>query len=101
MSLRDFLSILEKNSELIKIKKEVSPKFELSAVTQKIQMTVNKAVLFEKVKGYSSPIVSNLLGDYKKVAMSLGCSENQIIDVLSNRWELVEPVDLIGVRLAY
>jgi len=94
MDLRGFLGLLEKNNELIRIKKEVSPKFELAAVIQKIQKTINKAVLFEKVKGYPNvSVASNVIGNHKKLAMAFGCSENQIVTTLGARWRLLEPVE--------
>jgi UbiD family decarboxylase len=77
--LRNFLRLLDGKGELINIEKEVDPKFELAAVLEKIQKTVNKAVIFQKVKGYSIPVVSNLLGSYRRVALSLETVEDEVL----------------------
>ena len=63
-SLRDFMMGLQKRKQLLVVKKEVDPKFELHAVVRKVQAGPNLPVLFEKVRGTRFPFVSNLLGNY-------------------------------------
>ena len=50
-SLRDFMTDLRKRKQLLVVKKEVDPKFELHAVVRKVQAGPNLPVLFEKVRG--------------------------------------------------
>jgi len=92
MDIRGFLGLLEENEELVRIKKGVSPKFELSAVISTIQRTTNKAVLFESVRGYPHKVASNLLGNHRKLSMALGCSPNRILKTLVERWGLTKCV---------
>jgi len=84
--LREYLNLLEKDGELVRISKEVDPTFEASGIIKKIQQEINKAVLFEKVKGYRLPFVSNILGIYERVARVLGCGVDEI-NVTWNRKE--------------
>ena len=70
--LRDLVARLEANGQLLRIKKEVDPKFELAAVTAHVQQSRNLPVLFENVKGTRFPVVSNLYGNYAIVAEILG-----------------------------
>ncbi|MCK4996443.1 MAG: UbiD family decarboxylase, partial [Thermoplasmatales archaeon] len=53
MNLRDFLAKLEKEGKLVRIKKEVSTKYEIANIIYSID---EKPIIFEKVKGYSMPI---------------------------------------------
>jgi len=77
--MREFLELLEDEGELVRVDREVDPVFELVAVLEKIQETVNKAVIFEKVKGTKIPVVSNILGTRRRVALSLNCDVNDIL----------------------
>jgi len=42
----------------------------------------NKAILFEKIKGYDLPLASNILGTYQRVAKVLGCD----VDGINQAW---------------
>ncbi len=79
-SLCDFLKLLEEEGEIIHVKKEVDPRFELAAVLQRIQDTVNKAVVFDKVKNHEMPVVSNLLGSHRRVALSVDSTPERVLE---------------------
>ena len=49
MNLRDFLSKLEREDKLVRIKKEVSIKYEIADIIYSLD---EKPVIFENVKGY-------------------------------------------------
>jgi len=55
MSLRDCLERLEKQGDLVRIRREVDRRFELSAVAKKLDG--GPAVIFENVRGASMPVV--------------------------------------------
>ena len=76
--LKQSLDQLDRRNELIRISKAVDPRFEASAIIKRIQQVINKAVLFEKIKGYDLPLASNILGTYQRVAKVLGCEVNEI-----------------------
>ncbi|AIC15541.1 UbiD family decarboxylase [Nitrososphaera viennensis] len=69
--LRSYLSLLEKEGELVRVKKAVSAKFELAAVVSKLDS--RQAVLFEKVKESSSKIsvASNVCGTPGRFYMAI------------------------------
>lgn len=77
-SLRSFLSFLSDKGELIRIAREVSPRFELAAVIQSVQQTVNKAVHFQNVEGFNGTIISNLCGSYQNIGFTLSCGPYNI-----------------------
>ncbi len=55
MSLRDTLARLEKQGDLVRVRREVDRRFELAAVAKKLDG--GPAVLFEDVRGASMPVV--------------------------------------------
>lgn len=61
-NLNDCLLDLEKHGHLIRIKEEVDPELEMSAIHLKVFSKGGPAILFEKVKGSPFKAVSNLFG---------------------------------------
>jgi len=80
--LKQSLDQLDRRNELIRISKAVDPRFEASALIKRIQQVSNKAILFEKIKGYDLPLASNVLGTYQRVAKVLGCD----VDGINQAW---------------
>ncbi|HET7344884.1 MAG TPA: UbiD family decarboxylase [Nitrososphaeraceae archaeon] len=74
--MRSYLDILSKNKELAVVKKKVSTKFEIAAITAK--MDGSKAILFENIKDSKFRVVSNLVGTRKRFAYAVGAPENKI-----------------------
>jgi 4-hydroxy-3-polyprenylbenzoate decarboxylase len=70
--LRDFLSQLEKLGELKRVSVEVDPKLEMTEVCDRVLRTGGPAILFEKPKGSSVPVLGNLFGTPKRVALGMG-----------------------------
>jgi UbiD family decarboxylase len=72
-NMRDYIEWLKETDEIIVVTEEVDPRnFELSAIVQHSENGSNKAVLFENVKGFDIPVVSNLYGTIHRSAMALG-----------------------------
>lgn len=74
--LRNYLSLIKKNRELKTIKKKVSTKYEIAAITAKVDGT--DAVLFENIKESKFRLVSNLVGTRKRFAQAVGAKESGI-----------------------
>ncbi|WP_101477010.1 UbiD family decarboxylase [Candidatus Nitrosotalea bavarica] len=74
--MRSYLDILSKKGELVVIKKKVSTKFEIAAVTAK--MDGSKALLFENIRDSKFRVVSNLVGTRKRFAYAVGSTEDKI-----------------------
>ena len=53
-SFREILNILDHTGSLVRIKKEVDPKYEMGAVMKQLEKE-GKAFLFENVKGSKYP----------------------------------------------
>lgn len=70
--LRDFLSYLEKQGELKRISYPVDPNLEMTEICDRVLRAGGPALLFENPKGYSVPVLANLFGTEKRVAMGMG-----------------------------
>jgi 4-hydroxy-3-polyprenylbenzoate decarboxylase len=70
--LRDFIAQLEAIGELKRIPIEVDPKLEMTEICDRILKAGGPAVLFEKPKGHDMPVLGNLFGTPKRVAMGMG-----------------------------
>ncbi|MCI0562942.1 MAG: UbiD family decarboxylase [Nitrososphaera sp.] len=67
--LRGFLSNLEGEQELVHVKRDVNPKFELAAVTAKLDG--RQAVLFSKVRDSRFAVASNVCGTPKRIYLAI------------------------------
>jgi 4-hydroxybenzoate decarboxylase len=83
--LRDFLTRLDGRGELIRIRKEVDPRFEVAALIRDIQQRRNQPVLFERVKGSALPIVSNVCGSYASVSAALRVEPRELARTWAER----------------
>ena len=54
--LRSFLLMLQNKNELVHVKRDVNPEYEIAAVTARLDG--KQAVIFEKVRGSKSRVVS-------------------------------------------
>ena len=70
--LRDFISQLEKQGELKRITVEVDPYLEMTEICDRVLRAEGPALLFENPKGHSTPVLANLFGTPKRVAMGMG-----------------------------
>jgi 4-hydroxybenzoate decarboxylase len=76
--LGGLLGRLDAAGQLIRIRKEVDPQFELAAVTKHVQQHRNVPVLFEHVRGTGFAVASNVFGNYGVVAGMLGTDLNGV-----------------------
>ena len=86
--LRDFIAQLEKQGELRRITVEVSPSLEMTEVCDRVLRAQGPALLFEKPRGHDMPVLCNLFGTARRVALGMG-------------EESVEALREVGRLLAY
>ncbi len=79
--LRGYLSQVSKAKELAVVKKKVSTKYEIAAITAKLDGS--KAILFQNIKENKFRVVSNLVGTKKRFALAVGTTEDKIHDKVS------------------
>ena len=86
--LRDFIAQLESQGELKRIKAEIDPHLEMTEICDRVLKAGGPAILFEKPKGHTIPVLGNLFGTPRRVAMGMG-------------QESVEALREVGKLLAY
>ncbi|MDH4227080.1 MAG: UbiD family decarboxylase [Deltaproteobacteria bacterium] len=79
--LREFLKELESRGLLKRIKTEVSTELEIAEITDRLVKSGGAAVIFENVKGFSMPVISNLYGTRERVAAGLGVTEAEFGEI--------------------
>lgn len=72
--LKDFISELERNGELHRIKVFVDPVLEISEITDRVTKSGGRALLFEN-NGTRFPVLINAFGSDRRIAMALGIND--------------------------
>jgi len=70
--LRDFIAQLEKLGELKRVAVEVDPVLEMTEICDRVLRAGGPALLFEKPRGHSMPVLGNLFGTPRRVALGMG-----------------------------
>lgn len=94
-NLREFVTLLEKKGELVRIRAEVDADLEIAEITDRISKlpgAQNKALLFERVKQSAFPVLTNALGSLDRMCLAL---EVRSLDDIGERIrETVDPLNL-------
>jgi 4-hydroxy-3-polyprenylbenzoate decarboxylase len=70
--LRDFVAKLEALGELRRVRAEVSPRLEMTEVCDRTLRARGPALLFENPAGHRIPVLANLFGTPRRVALGMG-----------------------------
>ncbi|MHB1232140.1 MAG: 4-hydroxy-3-polyprenylbenzoate decarboxylase [Burkholderiales bacterium] len=70
--LRDFIAQLEAQGELKRVAVAVNPHLEMTEVCDRVLRAGGPAILFEKPTGHTIPVLGNLFGTPRRVAMGMG-----------------------------
>src|SRR3990172_6667953 len=70
--MREFLQFLEKKDDLLRIKEEVDPDWEVNGIARINLQQLGPCLFFEKVKGANYPLVTNLITTDNRFLWSLG-----------------------------
>src|SRR4030095_3906500 len=91
-NLRDFISVLERCGELVRIKAPVDPELEITEITDRVSKGPadrNKALLFENGQRSGMPRPINEFGNARRMAMALNVED---LDDLNH--DLAKVIDL-------
>ena len=67
----EFITELEKNGELKRVKTEVDSNLEIAEILRREMYSNGSAILFENVKGYDIPVLGNAFGSMKRLEIGL------------------------------
>lgn len=80
--LRHFLTSVEKRNPelLVRVAREVNPKWELSAVQKRLEVEGRLPILFfENVSGHRMPVVANLFASKEHLALAIDASAKTLV----------------------
>ncbi len=86
--LRDFIAQLESIVELKRITMPISTRLEMTEICDRVLRAQGPAIVFENVVGHTMPVLANLFGTPRRVALGMG-------------EESVEALREVGKLLAY
>lgn len=95
--IREYLDLIEKKGLLKRITTEVDPDLEIAEITDRVSKLEGGgyALLFDNVKGYDIPVVTNAFGSYERMALALEVNE---LDDIPKR--LMEYLDIPSLTAA-
>jgi 4-hydroxy-3-polyprenylbenzoate decarboxylase len=97
--LRDFIRQLESIGELKRVGVAVSPRLEMTEFCDRMLKQGGPALLFEKPAGHSMPVLGNLFGTVRRVALAMGAeSETALREIGKLLAALREPEAPRGLR---
>ncbi|MCZ2156367.1 MAG: menaquinone biosynthesis decarboxylase [Bryobacterales bacterium] len=95
--LQEFIRALDKKKELKRISLEIDPYLEITEFADRAVKSGGPALLFEKPKGSSIPLLINAFASGRRMAMALGVeSVEEIADRITELKELKKPEGILG-----
>jgi 4-hydroxy-3-polyprenylbenzoate decarboxylase len=95
--LREFIKALEKNGELKRVAIEVDPVLEITEFADRSVKGGGPALLFEKPKGSTVPVLINAFASMRRMEIALGVDNVQeVADRISEYLQMRMPEGLIG-----
>ncbi len=89
--LRSFLSELERQDQLARVRVEVDPELEITEIATRVVKEQGPALFFERVRGSTHPVAINILGSPKRVELALGRHPQAVGDELRRLIEAAMP----------
>lgn len=94
--LREFLALLEEKGELLRSKKSVDVKFEISSYIRKTSDERGPAILFENVKNFGMPVVGGVFATRERAFLALETSPQDYVDKFQHALERLLPPKLVS-----
>jgi UbiD family decarboxylase len=99
--LREYLQALEVRGKLHHVKKEVDPNWEVAAVLRRVFQRIPRdrrpAVVFERIKGHTMPLVAGVLGASPEIyALALETT----VDKIADKWAQAQSHPIPPVRVS-
>jgi 4-hydroxy-3-polyprenylbenzoate decarboxylase len=96
-NLGEFLAKLEEGGDLARVTRPVSRDLEITEVTQRALRADGPALLFENVPGAGMPVVTNLLGSPRRIALALDAKDvDAVADRVGRLVHLRPPAGILG-----
>ena len=100
--LRDFIAQLEARGELKRVGAEVDPRLEMTEICDRVLRAGGPAILFKRPRGHAMPVLANLFGTPKRVALGMGAEDTGTLREIGRTLSaLKEPEPPKGLRDAF
>src|SRR5436190_15323311 len=86
--LREWIRLLEREGELVRVSAEVDPYLEITEIVDRTVKAGGPALLFERVKGSRLPLLINQFGTERR--MCLGFGVGRLDDVAARLEDVLE-----------
>lgn len=83
-TLKDFVSKLRAEDELVEINVEVDPHLEAAEIHRRVIAKEGKALLFNNIKGAKFPLITNMFGNQKRIELAFGSKPEKMIKDLAS-----------------
>jgi 4-hydroxy-3-polyprenylbenzoate decarboxylase len=94
--LREWIALLEREEELVRVSAEVDPDLEITEVTDRVVKADGPALLFENVKGSRHPLLINQFGTERRMCLAFGVERlDDVAAKLESLLELQPPQGLV------
>jgi UbiD family decarboxylase len=91
-NLKEFVELLDRHKQLIRVRQPVSAELEITEITDRVSKLpeqMNKGLLFEQVTGSDIPVLINAFGSAQRMAWALGVSDLEELNQKLGR--LIDP----------
>jgi 2,5-furandicarboxylate decarboxylase 1 len=93
MSLRSFLEEKEKKGQILHIKDQVSPRFEISSIIKAFDG--GPILFFDKIKGHTTKVVANVCGTRERFCSALNVDPEGLYRRLVDAWQSPAPPKIV------
>ena len=70
--LRDWIALLEREGELVRVAAEVDPHLEVTEIVDRVVRAGGPALLFERPAGSAHPLLINQFGTERRMCLAFG-----------------------------
>ena len=95
--LQEFVRFLELQGQLKRVRAEVDPELEVTEIMQRVIREEGPALLFERPKGSSVPLLMNLFGTMYRIRAALGRDPSEIGHELVTALHKINPPSLKAI----
>jgi 4-hydroxy-3-polyprenylbenzoate decarboxylase len=94
--LRDWIALLEREGELVRVSAEVDPDLEITEIVDRTVKAGGPALLFENPKGAEHPLVINQFGTERRMCLAFGVdSLDDVAAKITDVLEMQPPAGLL------
>jgi 4-hydroxy-3-polyprenylbenzoate decarboxylase len=96
LDLREWIALLEREDELVRVAAEVDPDLEITEIVDRTVKAGGPALLFENPKGARHPLLINQFGTERRMALAFGVERlDELAERVADVLELTPPQGLL------